>query len=271
MRKYATAIETALDACWPAHPTVYFLSDCDLPGIRSHTKIVDAVDWTAILLEGLMTVRREHPQLDYVFMVLDDHCPLRPCDTAAISAYLDIARARDLAAIAFPTYDWPWERTENLEYPDGLVRTWRCIEVELIEGRRMAVVPRDFFRYFQIQPAFWKIDYLIAACRAALADRITDPWRFEALRWVEAAPHYVAGYDWPSVHHGFIAQGKVNPAAIAYMSRTAAAELHQQLIRDSIGIYSPSLYAACRIAARIRTRFGSLPGTLARRLQSALS
>ena len=231
MKRYSAAIEAAVDRCWPGHPPMYFISDCELSGIERQIWLADAC-WTEILLHGLLTVRQQHPALDYVFLMLDDHCPLRACDAATISTYLEIARGGNLAVISFPTYEWPWRRTERVDYPDGLVRTWRCIDIEVVDGRRLAVVPGDFFRYFQVQPAFWNIEYLTSACRTALARGITDPWAFEAMRLDGARQHYVADYDWPNVHHGFIAAGRINPVAISYVSRAPAVELYQQLLRE---------------------------------------
>lgn len=76
MKKYSPAIEAAVDRCWPEHPAMYFISDCELPGIERQIQFADAC-WTEILLQGLLTVRRKHPGLDYLFLMLDDHCPLR--------------------------------------------------------------------------------------------------------------------------------------------------------------------------------------------------
>jgi hypothetical protein len=271
MKRYSPAIEAAIDHCWPDHPAMYFISDCELPRAEQRQLLLRDSCWTEVLLHGLLAVRQRHPGLDYVFLMLDDHCPLRRCDTGAISAYLEIARSRNLVVVSFPTYDWPWERTECVDYPDGLVRTWRLIDVEVVNGRRLAIVPRDFFRYFQVQPAFWKIEYLIEACRTALAGGIRDPWAFETMRVDNASQHYMADYNWPNVHHGFIAEGKINPVAVSYMSRTLAAELHKQLLRDSIGVNSPALYGVYRLTSKGWNRFRGIGYALTARLQSRLS
>ena len=83
---------------------------------------------------------------------------------------------------------------------------------------------------------------LMTACKAALESGITDIWQFEAMQWDAAAQHYVSNYQWPTVHHGFLAAGRVNPAAIAYLDKEAGNQLHLQLIRDLIGVGSPLLY-----------------------------
>lgn len=270
MKKYAPAIEAAIDRCWPEHPAIYFISDSELPGIGRQIQLADAC-WTEILLHGLLTMRKQHPALDYVFLMLDDHCPLRPCDAVATSAYLEIARSGNLGVISFPTYDWPWNETATTEYPDGLVRVWRTVEIDVVDGRKLALVPRDYFRYFQVQPAFWRVEYLISVCQAALASGIRDPWAFEAMSLDGAPQHHVADYNWPSVHHGFIAGGKVNPAAISYISKKAAPELHSRLLREVVGVNSVTIYQLYRLWRRGVGRFGRAGKALLTRLQPTVT
>jgi hypothetical protein len=261
MKKYAAPIEDAIHCCWPQHPSICFIGDCELLGVNKQFCFFDAC-WTEILLWSLLRMRKERSGIKYVFHMLDDHCPLRPCDTEAISAYLEIANGHDLPVISFPTYEWPWDQTEHTAYPDHLVRTWRKVEVDIMDGRRLAIVPRDFFRYFQVQPAWWNSEYLVEACEIALDKGIRDPWAFEAMRWERASQHYVAGYNWPNVHHGFMAAGKINHAAISYMSRSAAAKLHTQLIQDAVGINSLALYRM--------QRWANTTGDYARRIGNAI-
>ena len=126
-------------------------------------------------------------------------------------------------------------------YPDGLVRTWRKIEIANFSGNTFAVVPRDFFRYFQLQPTLWRLEYLERVCVAAIAAKKRDPWRFETLRFQDAEQHYISTYDWPTVHHGFLVQGSVNPAAVHYADRAACLRLRRQLIEEVVGVNSEML------------------------------
>ena len=261
--KYLPLLELALDRCWPSHPGILVLSDVEASACRAKTLSFPDASWTEIFFRGLSEIRLHDSGLTHVFHMLDDHCPLRACDSSTLETYFRIAAERDLATIAFPTYHWPWSEVENRVYPDGLVRTWRKIDIESEHGRRLAVVPRDFFRYFQVQPAIWKLDYLLAACRQALAAGNPDAWSFEALRWPDAAQHYVADYRWPTVHHGFLASGKVNPEAIGFIDGTLAPELRTQLLRDSIGIASPALHRVLWASEKFGSRvLGRLKNTL---------
>jgi hypothetical protein len=260
--KYLPLIESTLDRCWPDHPPAYCFSDGAEKLNHGFTLSYRDASWTEILYKGLREIKDRSPGATHVFHMLDDHCPLRACDTGVLARYHALARRRDLAAVVFPTYHWPWNETESIDYPDGLVRTWRKIEIEAAEGRKIAVVPRDFFRYFQVQPAFWNLDYLIGACHNALERGIRDAWAFEAMRWAGAAQHYVADYNWPTVHHGFLAAGNINPEAIGFIDPKVAHELRTALLLDSIGIDSPTLYRmwwasdrlAHSIAGRVKAR-----------------
>ena len=241
VEKYIPIIENLLNRLWVDHPPCYFLTDGDAQKNKSVLALCRG-DWVGMFLEGLLQLKKRHPDAKYVFHMLEDHCPLRACDSVKIRSICQLARRYELNAVAFPTYSWPWNETQDDIYPDDLIRGWRRIDVRQIGSERFAAVPRDFFRYFQVQPTIWNIDYLIQACGVALERGIRNVWQFEAMHWDGAAQHYVADYHWPTVHHGFLAAGKVNPSAITYMDKAIGAELYVELIRDLIGVGSPMLY-----------------------------
>jgi hypothetical protein len=182
--------------------------------------------------------------------MLDDHCPLRSCDGGQIERVTAEATKHKLPAVSFVTYEWPWALTDATEYSDGLVRTWRKIEVATFGCERFAIVPRRFFRYFQLQPTLWRVDYLEQVCAEALRLCITDPWRFEAMQLDGAEQHYISGYHWPTVHHGFLARGKINAEAIDFAMGSKGAGIRRRLIGEMIGVEREYLYRLYRIAAR---------------------
>ena len=251
--KYIPLVRTLLDTFWPEHPSRSFLTDgvsqpandvCSFPGLT----------WAELLSAGLARLKKEQPRIRYVFHMLEDHCPLRRCDGERLDHVFAIANRHELDAVAFPTYSWPWNQIESTKYPDGLVRTWRRKEILELDGETLAVVPRDFFRYFQVQPTLWRFDYLEAACAHASAHGIADAWTFEAMRWPQAGRHYVSSYNWPTVHHGFLAQGRLNPAAILYLDRERAAISHRVLVREAIGVESPILFDSIQMLLRTQRR-----------------
>jgi hypothetical protein len=203
-----------------------------------------------------------------VFLLLDDHYPLRWCDRSLISQHFDAIIDNKLDCLSFVTYEWPWTRTEHVDYPDSMVRTWRRIELSRFGGCDMARVPANFFRYFQLQPSFWNLDYLVDVCREAAERQCTDPWSFEGFGYSKPRQHYVGRYAWPSVHHGFLMQGKVNPDAIDFIQMPQGREFRSLLLRESIGFDSVTAFRTLRfvkwlhggVSRRLRraTRFGAI-------------
>lgn len=238
---YLPLVREALDAFWPNRPPVRFISD---GGVEPAADVFLEPEprFVPLLANGLARLRAEFPDVTHIIHMLDDHCPLRPCDFDRISAVVSNAIEQDLAAVSFPTYSWPWDNTETTEYADGLVRTWRRIDTVKIAGETFARVPMDFFRYFQVQPTIWRVSYLDNACAVACAAGVFDPWGFEALRLPSSEQHYISRYSWPTVHHGFLAKGAINPAAIDYVDKSAGHSIRHRFIRDAVGIDSEAIY-----------------------------
>jgi hypothetical protein len=234
---YFNAALPLLDAFWPGHPPAIVFSDSN--NLKKGDVIAKSgTNWLNILLNGLLSVRKTRPEITHVFLLLDDHYPLRQCDPSLIAANFDAVTKNRLGCISFVTYQWPWTSTEQIDYPDGMIRTWRTIEVVSLNGCEMARVPVNFFRYFQLQPSFWDLDYLIEICRVAVENRCFDPWSFESLSYGKSRQHYVSRYAWPSVHHGFLAHGKVNLEAIDFIQMPQGREFRSLLLRESIGFNS---------------------------------
>jgi hypothetical protein len=249
--KYIPLVRNLVDTFWPGHPPRFFLTD----GVLQQSADVFSfprLTWVELLLTGLARIKQQRPQTKRVFHMLEDHCPLRRCDGDRLDRIFSIATRHDLDAVAFPTYSWPWDETDLTEHPDGLVRTWRHRETFEFDGELLAVVPHDFFRYFQVQPTLWRVDYLQAACTYARMQGISDAWAFEAMRWPQAGRHYVSRYDWPTVHHGFLVQGKINPAAIAYLDRKGGQRSYRALVREAIGVESPLLFDSLQMLIRTK-------------------
>lgn len=249
--KYMPLVRNLLDTFWDEHPPCFFLTD-GASQLSEDVLSFPGLTWVELFVAGLARIRQQRPWTKHVFHMLEDHCPLRRCDGDRLDRIFSIAAQHDLDAVAFPTYSWPWSETDATDFPDGLVRTWRRVETLQLESELLAVVPPDFFRYFQVQPTLWRLDYLEEACSYAMAQGITDAWSFEAMRWPHARCHYVSRYDWPTVHHGFLVQGKLNPAAIAYLDRKRAECSHRALVREAIGIESPMLFDSIQMLIRTK-------------------
>jgi hypothetical protein len=239
--KYYNEARPLLDAFWPGHPPAIVFSDSnDLK--KSDVIVKSGANWLDILLNGLLSVRETRPEIAYVFLLLDDHYPLRGCDRSMIAANFDAVVKNRVGCLSFVTFQWPWTHTEQIDYPDGMIRTWRNIDLTWLNGCEMARVPLKFFRYYQLQPSFWDLDYLIEVCREASAKQCFDPWSFESLNYSKPRQHYVSRYAWPTVHHGFLAQGKVNPEAIDFIQMPQGRQFRSLLLRESIGFDSMTAF-----------------------------
>jgi hypothetical protein len=263
--KYIPLVRDLLDTFWIEHPPRYFLTDGTSQAAADVLSFPD-LTWVELFSAGLAQIKRERPWTRYVVHMLEDHCPLRRCDGERLGRIFEIATRNDMDAVSFPTYQWPWNQTDSTIFQDGLVRTWRRKETLELDGELFAVVPPDFFRYFQVQPTLWRFDYLEAACAYATAQCITDAWTFEAMRWPNARRHLVSRCDWPSVHHGFLMQGRINPAAIVYLDRKHAQPSHRALVREAIGIDSPMLFDSIQMLIRTRRLIRSALSHMKRRV-----
>jgi hypothetical protein len=247
--RYLPMVRSAIDRFWADRPPVRFLTDGGVEH-AADVYIEPEADFVPLLIRGLSRIRGEFPNATHIVHMLEDHCPLRECDADRISAVVSIAIDQDLAAVCFPTYRWPWNDTATAEYPDGLVRTWRRVDTLDIAGEILGRVPRDFFRYFQIQPTVWRLKYLEDACAAAMAAGVLNPWEFEALQLPISEQHYVSEYNWPTVHHGFLVQGKINPASIDFVDSSANATIRHRLIKELVGTRSETVFKFQRVASR---------------------
>jgi hypothetical protein len=222
--KFAPFVRDALNEFWPCHPPLRILTD---GGVEGPDVIVGRCsDFVPLFLEGLTRLKSEFPSLTYVFHILEDHCPLRQCDAHRIEAVIAGARAHRMAAVSFVTYDWPWDTQPDELQRFGSVYGLSQFERVALGLEEFAVVPSTFFRYFQVQPALWRVDYLLSALTYANRAAILDAWSFEALQFSDALPHYISRYRWPTVHHGFLAQGKVNDEAIRFAQSRSPLRQH---------------------------------------------
>lgn len=216
LAREAAMLARALHAAWPGGGRVYTVLPpaADPSGLDSPI-LCSSSGWVSMLAESLDRLRAADPGLTHVFTLIDDHCPLTPCDPEALDRVLRAAREADLACVSCVTYAWPWDRSETASRDArGRTMTWSEIRIVHSGGTDFAEVPADFFRYNQCQPSLWRLDYLRGLCAEALDRGIDDPWTFEAELYPGQRPHFVSALSWPSVHHGFLAEGRVNPEAL---------------------------------------------------------
>lgn len=229
--KYCDKLSPVLNAFWPGHPEVHFLTD---RGKINHDNVIvlDSESWTRILLEGLKKLRLNYPSVRIIFLMIEDHYPLRSCDVRQLQKVFEAVLNHHLKCVVFPTYPWPWSRTSDIVLPGNKVMCWPKIDTVRFDDCLMARIPPNFFRYNQIQPAFWDIDYLIYLCDDALSRHVHDAWSFEALDVPKKEQHYVSAYQWPSVPNGFLQKGRVRKEAIEYIQVPLANEFRSFLRKE---------------------------------------
>lgn len=250
---FVPAIRAALTETWPGHPALRFVTD----GGTAGNDVIQATTGTYVPLmaEALADIRKQFPKATHVFHMLEDHCPLRRCDVGCVEAVARLCTSSQLAAVCFVTYEWPWTAQESELVDYGKLYGLPRVDTVDMAGIRLGTIPKSFYRYFQVQPTIWRIDYLEQVLRNAIAADVVDPWAFEGFRWNGAEQHYVAQYEWPTVHHGFLVKGNANLAAIEFADRVAAKDLLQVLCdeaRRSMG----------RIAFSLRRMKGALLGRI---------
>ncbi|MBK8725006.1 MAG: hypothetical protein IPL96_02835 [Holophagaceae bacterium] len=253
-------IADALGEAWPGHPPILLALPPGSAEFQDRETIhCRDAGWVSMLRESLLYMKTRHPAVTHLLSLIDDHCPLRPCDGDRLASAIRSAVAEDMKCVAFVTYEWPWSRTAvNSVDERGRRVTWTKVDIRQVGGLKFARVPSDFFRYNQCQPALWDLDYCLSLCEQALALGIDDPWTFESHLFPGQPQHYVSDYRWPTVHHGFMATGQVNAEAVLYArgSTPAAHALGRALVEQFREARGPFAMTRARVAwlmDRIRT------------------
>lgn len=190
--------------------------------------------------------------------------PLWPCDAARIEEVIAIARREALPCVFFVKYAWPWTTTRHHFDADGRIVGWRRKEVVSIGGQRMAVMPPDYFRYNQVQPAIWRVDYLESLLGEAMRRGIEDPWAFERFCMPGQPHHYVADYRWPSRHCGYRRGGRVYLRALYAMKMPEGKELRDELLDERFPRLSPALRRVLGAAFGLWGRLRNVPARFER-------
>jgi hypothetical protein len=231
-----------------------------------------ATTFTETLLHGLEELKN-NLCVRHVFVLLEDHVPLWPCDANKILQIFTVIEQEDLKCVFFTKYDWPWNSTNYRLDVDGRVIGWRKIDITTFSGHRMARVPKDYFRYNQCQPAIWNIDYYTDVVAEAVRRGIHDPWEFESYVMPSQPQHYVSEYKWPSWYNGYLDHGKVDWRAVRLMKMPEARGLRAQLLKEyfpNIPIGPELLYVIGECLYHSR-RLKNALGRLVRRLSRSVS
>jgi hypothetical protein len=269
--RYCRVLAEHLDKVWTDHPTMYFALPIGRTAAYDKVIHTSATTFTETLLRGLEKLKKNFC-VRHVFVLLEDHIPLWPCDAKKIQQILKVVEEEDLKCVFFTKYDWPWNHTNYGLDDNGRVIGWRAIDIATFGSHRMARMPKDFFRYNQCQPAIWNIDYYIDVVAEACRRGIRDPWEFESYVMPNQPQHYVSEYKWPSWTNGYLYRGKVDWRAVRLMKMPEARGLRTQLLKE----YFPNMptnpelaYVIGECVYHLR-RLKSALGRLTRRLSRSI-
>lgn len=253
---YCPVLARQLAAMWPSHPPLWYALPAGRTAPYERTLATDATTWTGTLLAGLELLG-QRTDCSHVFMLLEDHVPLWPCDVPLVEGLFDVAIREELRCLFFLKWEWPWDRAEFREEPDGRIRGWRRIDIVDVGGYGLARMPDDSLFYNQCQPALWDLGYYTSVVRAVVESGITDPWAFETFRMPDQPPHYVAPYRWPSRAAGYRRRGSVDVRALYTMKLPESRELRDMLVAERFPYLGPSAHAALGSALAV---WGNLRG-----------
>ena len=231
LERYCPILARQLDAMWPGHPPLFYALPAGRTAAYDWVIHTGATAWTAVLLAGVEYLRRQLG-CSHVFVLLEDHVPLWPCDAQLLDEALGIALREELPCVAFPKYRWPAPNGEPRPDPEGRTLGWRASDVVTVGGHRMARLPRSFACYNQCQPALWKADYLASLLSEAVANGVEDPWALERFALADQPQHYVSEYRWPSRHCGYRRRGKVYLRALYVIKMPEGRALRDELVRE---------------------------------------
>jgi hypothetical protein len=224
-------------AMWPGPLELFYALPAGRTAPYDRTLPTDATTWTGVLLAGVRAVKQMTGS-SHLFILLEDHVPLWPCDDERLGQLEELAVTEDLSCLFFTKFDWPW----------------RGSEITTVGRHRLARLPRDFRFYNQCQPAIWKIDDYIAVLAAAVKAGVEDPWAFERFSVPDQREHYVSDYKWPSRHCGYRRGGKVYLRALYTMKVPEGKPLRDALLAERFP----------RLPRLVRAGFGSALGLLGR-------
>jgi hypothetical protein len=257
LEHYCPILAAHLDVMWPGHPPLYYA----LPAGRTvpYDRAIPTREttWTGVLLGGLSFLRTLGAT--HVFVLLEDHVPLWPCDAGLVEEICRIAVRDGLACVFFNKYEWEWRSAEPGVDPAGRIVGRPRIDVVSVGGHRLARMPRDSVYYNQCQPAIWDLDYLASLLAEAARRGVGDPWAFERFSRPDQPPHYVSEYRWPSRHCGYRRRGRVYLRALYTMKLPEGRALRDELLRERFPGASPSLRRAFGEGFRLWGRVRRMP------------
>jgi len=209
---YCDIVIDLLDCFWQDHPEAWFLTDS---GEKiEYEKVIkhDEDNWVLLLKYGVEFIKSNFKDNNYVFLLLEDLYPLRPCDVNELRIIENVVVQNRLLNVAFNTYNHHWKQGDERYFND----------------KKLYLIPKGIIPSSQLQPAIWHIDHLLDTIDFAINSKIFNPWDFESIRISDK--HYVADYLWPNVLDGFFVRNKINIGAALKIQMPEGRKLRNKLL-----------------------------------------
>lgn len=200
---------------WPGHPELVVCSDRG-NFVYANKVVTPGATWTGVLAGGLRGLQDSGRvgERDQVLLLLEDHVPSGPVPTSVIERLLPFLDARRAGYVNLSGH--------GASAPAGKV-----------EGCDIHVL--DMYHFSSLHPAIWTVAHLARTLDYARENGLESPWQFECIRLPGSEHLTTQGVLWPSVHGGFLWQGRVNVPALRSMKQGAQKALRTMLLRKLAG------------------------------------
>lgn len=183
--------------------------------------VVNDKSWLNVLQGGLEIIHQKYNP-EYVFLMLEDLLPLQPIEEAVFLKHAKIAFENNIKHLSFRTYDYDVLKYEHL-----------------LDGVVFCKIHQEYLYYSQLQPAFWKLEYLMIILKNLKALNNHSPWHFEFHKSEEV--HLISPYRWPSLLGGTIEAGIVNRKIFKHLKTKNLFRLRKILFLEYLG-ETPKFY-----------------------------
>ncbi len=171
-----------------------------------------------LLDRSLRELRAQRPEAKYVFVMLEDLCPLDSVDETALAEIYGTVKQRSIKFVSLP-----WSYAHLLRFVDE-ANSFDCIET----NRRFYLLAPDSDFHTAIITSIWDVDHLQWILQEKLSLGLHDPWAFERPLMKNPEEHYMVRGVWPIVADGFLHRGNLN-ANIFRHSKWPESKLLSQL------------------------------------------
>jgi hypothetical protein len=226
--RWCAPLHGLLDAVWPAHPPVWFVSEKGtIPSCN--TILVRTRNWVMRVYQGAMGIERLYPDVSHVLVMLEETFPLHAFECRKVERIAESACRHGLNCVSF--------------VPGG---EWREGKRVRHGGETMYETPSAHRYYSQNSTGIWKISHLKDVCRCALRKGLRSVWEFEGIK---ASGHYVSTFPWPNVAGGIFNREWINPRALDAIGLPCGAVLKQLLGREYLAQQFEDAFAhrRCRL------------------------